>query len=484
MKLRIVTLAALAVLSGQVFATNTTPVSAAEAAAAPDQLNISGSSAAKGIIAGLVKQNCTAGTLVTFTGPSLTVPYPTPTSTTTISGSVGNVYACRAAAVNDWGLAEDTVVVVNKRDFLGSGHGVFPVAQNVAVEFTDLTTCSDTSFTCTGTVNKVPDAGVSDEEPTLFNGTYNRPAAFTSAAAVSTADFGSVTPVFSQVFGVAVTSKLYAEMQAAGNTVDGTTSGLPTLSSAQVANLLSQSVKSTAWKGITTVANQSVGVNICTRDIGSGTRAAANTVFLQNGNGLLPFTAKPTQANVTAPTDTAGKFYINEAGSGGGVVTCLGNVNALTSKGFGIGLLTLGQGTNANYKFVAIDGVAPSRDNAKIGKYGFWVESTMQSNLAAAGTNFSGGTLSAGALNFLKSFVTKASSADNLGQVGTPAIAGVFSLPTAASTDTTADCSTYTGSFPAMGDTTLPATGADAANYFCSRYTRNSISSKLPKFVK
>lgn len=483
MKLRIVTLAALAALSGHAFATNTAIVTAAEAIASANQLNISGSSAAKGIIKGLVSQNCTAGTLATFNGPTLTVPY---VGTTTISGGLGNVYACRAAATNDWGLAEDTVIVVNKRDLLGSGHGVFPVAQNVAVEFTDLSTCSDTTFNCTGTINKIPDAGISDEEPTLFNGSFNRPAAFSSAAAVANSDFGTVSPVFSQVFGVAVTTKLANEMIAAGNYVtDANNNKVPALSSAQIANLFSQSIKSTAWKGITTAANQSVGVNVCTRDIGSGTRAAANTVYLQNGlAGLLPFTAKPTQSNVTAVTDVAGKFFINEAGSGGGVVTCLNNANGLASKGFGVGLLTLGQGTNANYTFAAVDGVLPSRDNAKIGKYGFWVESTIQTNLNAAGVGNAGGTLSAGALNFLKAFIAKAPSADNLGQVGTPAIAGVFSLPLAASADATADCSAYTGSFPATGDTVLPATGAAAADYFCSRYTRGTVSSKLPKFVK
>ncbi|TAK90435.1 MAG: hypothetical protein EPO09_16870 [Aquabacterium sp.] len=333
-------------------------------------------------------------------------------------------------------------------------------------------------------MSKVPDAGVSDEEPTLFNGSYNRPAAFTSSLPVSTADFGSVNSVFSQVFGVAVTTKLYAEMQAAGHTVDGTTTGLPTLSSTQVANLFSQSIKTQGWKGITTAANEGVGVNVCTRDIGSGTRAAINTLFLQNGaNGLLPFKAKPAQSNVTAASDVAGKFFINEAGSGGGVVTCLGNVNALASKGFGVGLLTLGQGTNANYKFVAIDGVVPSRDNAKVGKYGAWVESTIQTNKSAVN-----GGLSAGALGFLNAFITKATNADNLGQVGVPAIAGVFALPLSGSTVADADCSAYgnttPATYPAMGDTTLPATAAAAADYFCSRYTRGGVSTNVPAFTK
>jgi len=483
MKLRIVTLAALAALSSQVFAANTNPVLASEAAAATDQIFLSGSSAAKGIIAGLVGQNCNPGSLVTFAGPTLSTPY---AGGTTISGGLGNIYACHVLATNDWNLPEDTVVVLNKRDLLGSGHGVFPVSQNIAVEFTDITTCNDTTKACSGYVMKAPDAGISDAEPTLFNGTFNRPYAFTTNAAVANSDFGSQSTVFSQVFGIAVTTKLSNEMIAAGNYIlDANNNKVPNLSSAQVANLLSQSIKSQGWKGITTVANQTAGVNVCTRDIGSGTRAAINTVFLQNGaNGLLPFLAKPSQSNSTSPSDVANKFYINEAGSGGGVVTCLGNVNGLASKGFGVGLLTLGQGTNGNYGFAAIDGVLPSRDNAKIGKYGVWVESSIQTNVNSTGVNFAGGTLSAGALSFLQAFITKATYADNLGQVGIPAIAGVFALPNATSSDSTADCSLYAGTFPAAGDTTLPANGAAAADAFCSRYSRNSVSTKIPKFAK
>jgi len=487
MKLRLVTLAALAALSGQVMAANSTPVTPAEALAATDVAYISGSSAAKGILAGLVSQNCVSGSFTTFAGPKLTV---NTNATLTISSSVGNAYACHVAATNDWGLAEDTVVVVNKRDLLGSGYGVFPVAQNLVVEFTDLSTCtgSGTAYTCTGTSSRVPDAGISDAEATLFNGTYNKPYAFSANAAVASTDFSSSTTLFSQVFGVAVTTKLAAEMITAGNYVlDASGNKVPSLSSVQVANLLSTNVTAHKWKGIATSANSTVGVNICTRDIGSGTRAAANTVFLQNGlTGLTPFSASiPTSGQYMAAAADTAKVYVNQAGSGGDVVTCLGTVNAL-AKGFGIGLLTLGQGTNANYQFAAIDGVLPSRDNAKVGKYNFWVESSIQTNANATSSDFSSGTMSAGARAFLKAFITKAALAENLASVGSPALAGVFALPTSTySSDATADCSSYAGTFPAVGDTTSAWTSsAPAADAFCSRYTRNAVSTKQPKFIK
>jgi len=138
MKLRSIALASLAALAGQAFAAaDLTPVTVADVQAAitaGNVLYISGSSAAKGIVKGLVSQNC-GGPLATWTGPTLT--------SGSISGGAGNIYACKVLATNDWTLPENTVVVVNKRDFLGSGFGVFPVAQQVAIDFTDISSCVD-----------------------------------------------------------------------------------------------------------------------------------------------------------------------------------------------------------------------------------------------------------------------------------------------------------------------------------------------------
>jgi hypothetical protein len=500
MKLRSIALASLAALAGQAFAApDLTPVTVADVQAAitaGNVLYISGSSAAKGIIKGLVNQNC-GGPLATWTGPTLT--------SGSISGGAGNIYACKVLATNDWALPENTVVAVNKRDFLGSGYGVFPVAQQIAIDFTDISSCVDnTATTCTGTTLVVPNAGISDLEPTIFNGTFNKPADFSSAPAVATADFGTPKAIFSQVFGVAVTAKLAAEMIAAGNFVTINGVQTPNLATAQVANLLSTGVKTQAWKGIATAANATTGVNICTRDLGSGTRAAFNTLFVQNGlNGLTPISALQTTAGVTAVTDTTGQVYVNEAGSGGGVQGCLANANGLT-KGFGIGLLTLGTGTTANYVFAAIDGVAPTRDNAKVGKYNVWAETFMQLNkqfTVANGAN-------ANAVAFLGKFQTQAALVDNLGNVGSPAVSGVFALPGASAVTAALKCSTYptaasagalnasataaaiaAGTYPAIGDTTSAWATGNANNFtvadaFCSRFTRGGVTTKTASFFK
>jgi len=462
MKLRLVTLAALATLASTAFAApNTTPVTAAEAAAAANTLYLSGSSAAKAIIAGLVQQNCTSGSFVTFADAS----------------GQYNAYACRVAATNDWGLAENTVVVVNKRDDQGSGFGVFPVAYNTPIAFLNLAG--------TPTAGKYPlsnhtaDAGISDVEPTLFNVGANRPAAFASAAAVSATSFApltitlpdaskstnTVTPVFSQVFGVAVTQKLYNALQAA----QGTT-GTPSLSRDYLTNLFSQSVGSIGWNTLG-VANADAGVNVCFRDQGSGTRVAGN-IFLGQfpGNttaGFAPLDG--TAATATAPSDVSGDVYINEAGSGGGVTSCLTTVNG-NAIGYGIGLLGTGTAESVgNWRYVSVDGVAATRDNAKNGKYSFWVESTVQVNKLS--------TASAAAKAFLAKFVAKAQQSTNLGQLSTAAQNGVFALPLSQSDVAADDCSQYAGTYPSTGY-------ANAADKFCGRFSRNGDNRTVPAFTK
>jgi hypothetical protein len=470
MKLRNITLAALAALAGHAFAApNTTPVTAAEAAAAADTLYFSGSSAAKAIISGLVAQNCTgwvsggaAGSFVTFSDAS---------------GNY-NAYACRTLATNDWGLPENTIVVVNKRDDQGSGFGVFPVATNTAVNFLNLSAPDTVNAGKYLLAAHTADVGISDVEPTLFNIAANRPGAFASAAPVSAASFApvtitnpdgskstaSVTPVFSQVFGVAVTTKLYAALQ----TAQGTT-GTPSLPRDYLANFFSQNVGTVGYLPLGVANADTAGVNVCFRDQGSGTRVAGNVFFGQfpgNGaGGFLPLTG--AQGTVTAPTDTAGDIYINEAGSGGGVQTCLKNVNAKAGNGYGIGLLGFGTAeVPADYKYVAIDGVAPSRDAAKTGKYGFWVESTIQVNKLSTAT--------AAAKSWMNSFIAKSQYSTNLAQLSSTAQNGVFALPLSQSTVAADDCFNYTGTF----------SGTTPADKFCSRYSRNGDNRSVAAFVK
>jgi predicted RecA/RadA family phage recombinase len=475
MKLRLVTLAAMAALATQAFAApNTTPVTAAEAAAATNTLYFSGSSAAKAIISGLVLQNCTG-----YTTPGVT----TGTSFVTFSDTTGNynAYACRLLATNDWNLPENTVVVVNKRDDQGSGFGVYPVAYNTPIAFLNLAgTPVSGKYP---TANHTADVGISDADPALFNVAANRPSAFASSAPVSASSFApvtitlpdgststaSVTTVFSQVFGVAVTTKLYNALQAAKQTIDGTTTGVPSLPRDYLSNFFSQNLAAVGWLPLGVANADTAGINVCFRDQGSGTRVSGNVYFGQfPGNGASAFLPLDgTLATTASPTDTAGNIYINEPGSGGGVQTCLHNVNALAGNGYGIGLLTFGTAeVPADYKFVAVDGVFPSRDAAKTGKYGFWVESTIQVNKLS--------TASAGAKAWMTKFIAKAQQSTNLAQLSPAAQNGVFALPLSQADAAADDCLNYAGTY----------SGTSNADKFCSRYTRGGDNRAVAAFVK
>jgi hypothetical protein len=488
MKLRLVTLAALATLAGQAFAAPiNTPVSAAEAAAATDTLYFSGSSAAKAIISGLVSQNCNTGSFVTFSDNS---------------GNY-NAYACRVTAPpgpgvtnpNDWGLPENTVVVVNKRDDQGSGFGVFPVAYNTAIPFLNLSAVDTVNAgKYLANLSHTPDLGISDVEPNLFNASANRPAQFKLSAPVSDSNFASLTltqpdgsfpianviPVFSQVFGVAVTQKLYTALQTAQGT-----SGIPSLSRDYLANLLSQNVASIGWQTLG-VANETAGVNICFRDQGSGTRVAGNVFFGQfpgNTNAGFSPLDKTASSGATTPSDAAGSVYIAEPGSGGGVVSCLQTVNGLTT-GYGIGLLGFGTAEATGFKYVAIDGVAPSRELAKTGKYGFWVESTIQANKSSSA--------SLAAKTWMLSFIAKAQQSTNLAQLSAAAQNGVFALPlsqanwVSGNPNVNDDCANYAGDYAGVSNANhaTPSNG----DKFCGRFNReDSVGANnrlLPTFVK
>ena len=473
MKLRTLALAAaIAAISGQAMAVTT-----AQATGATNVVYIAGSSAATGILSGLVSGQCQTGTFTTF------------------SDSTGNynVYSCQVNATNDWNLAAGTVVVVNKRDAGGSAYGVYPVATNTPTSFLDLTTCPDNAanaaaVTCTGLVSHTADAGVSDLNPTIFNAAANTPTPFTGQT-VTTSQFGKITTVFSQVFGVAVTKALYNDLQAvqvAAGTIPA--GGVPSLSRDYLANLFSSKVGAIGWKPLN-LTNSGYNVNLCYRDQGSGTRAAGNFIFGQYpGNTNYKFsafndTSYPAGVSISSGSGaTATDFAVNGADangnttwvaenvSGGDVKTCLNNVNS--AGGYGIGLININSvsGT-AGYQYVNLDGGTPSRDLAKVGQYGFWVESTMQTN-----KTFSG---SAAAKTFLANFITKASASTNLALLSGSNQLGVFALPLSTSTVAADSCATYAGTYP-----TATVGYAGPADEFCSRFTRGGSDVALPSFIK
>ncbi|MDN8842664.1 hypothetical protein Q0M97_15465, partial [Staphylococcus aureus] len=71
-------------------------------------------------------------------------------------------------------------------------------------------------------------------------------------------------------------------------------------------------------------------LNICRRDNGSGTQAAANLFFLQypsnGGAAILP--AGAVDSSVGAVGNAAGEYFVSEGLSAGQVRTCLNTASA------------------------------------------------------------------------------------------------------------------------------------------------------------
>jgi hypothetical protein len=501
MNRRFIALAAMAAVTSPAIAAGTGPVSALEALAA-NAVYISGSAVANSIIEGSMRSSgCDPSTMTIWTGPSVTVSVASGSGVTySVTGAIGKVYACRALPINSWGLANGTIVVVNKRDLLGSGYGVFPVAYNTPIGFTDLSTCATTTVPCTGTLSHTPDAGISDLEPNIFNSPTTKPTDFATALGVSNSDFASPPKaIFNQVYGLAVTPKLAVDMIAAGNYLVVNGVKVPSMSTAQVANLLSTNAKIQAWHGMATAGNATTGVNVCMREIGAGTKNAFIALF---GGGLQPITYVTGTSSV--PTDASGKVWVSETFSDNAVAACLTTVSGLT-KGFGYGILSLASAPPANgvYVFVAIGGLPPTRDSAKVGKYNGWAQTTMQLNKLF--------TVANGAVPSAVAFLTKLQSqlalVDNLDLTGQVGVDGLFALATADAKVATLKCTTYptassaaalnpsataaaiaAGTYPAIGDL-LATWAAGNVNHYtvadarCPRFAR-PVSTNAPIFVK
>jgi hypothetical protein len=285
----------------------------------------------------------------------------------------------------------------------GSIMGVNPVALSTNVTSINMTTCAMPTnalvdpgtgisvYSCTGTQNRVPDAGISDVEPADLEAAINLPAGGT---ALSSAQLAALVQkgVIAQVMGIAVTS--------------GAPASLQNLSKGQVAGLMGGNVAD--WSMIEPTATGK-SVVVCRRGAGSGTQATINASFFGApcmASPLAPMTYTGTTATLGSTTPVAaGNVVVVENSSSGNVKTCMaaakngtmvnavgkqaidvktGNLVALGAAnsvvlpagGYGIGVLGLDAGTTANYVFASINGTAASIANASDGKYDILVEST------------------------------------------------------------------------------------------------------------
>ena len=368
------------------------------------EIFMSGASAQDKGIAALFGDLCVAGTLDTFKD----------IANPAKPGKAHSAYFCNIDSAKVPGLSiANPKVLFHKRSAGGSAQGVNPVIAEQAIDAMVINNgnCTETaagsqSWTCTinGTGDLaavVSDAGVSDVNPEMFVG-ENTPAGSSPVDAAVVAAKMEVKGAAALVFGVPVTTTLrdalqQAEFGAADACVgDDTEACMPNLTSNQVASIISGQVRrwsnfmvnGTPLTTIATTAPSDTKVHYCRRTNGSGTQAQMNAKFLNY----------PCTSGALTPAASgsifAGPIILQNAGSGD-VELCLDDLNNGTNAS---GLNAAGktawavgvQSTEKNaslgkaYRFVKVDGYAPTLENAVKGRYMDVVEQTFQWRKAGA----------------------------------------------------------------------------------------------------
>lgn len=353
---------------------------------APDiELWMSGASAQDGMLGSLFDDLCVAGTLDTYLSNG--------------TGAAHRAFFCTLDNAKVPGLAmANPKVLLHKRSAGGSGFGVQPVADGTAIAHMPVSSSNCTSmgsnrWNCTGTINAVSDAGISDVEPALFV-PPNVPSGF-SAITPAQINKLNITSQVGLVFGTPVTLNLRNALQQAQGLVVGseTEANMPSLSREQVAALFTGGVRRwdalkvngvslTALPGV--VGPADLKVHVCRRVDGSGTQAQFNADYLR-----VPCTDGAAQP-LSSSNPVLGPIVTLNSGSGD-VNNCLHNDNASNFWSIGVQSTennTFNFATNTypqNYRFIKIDGAAPTIKNVANNQYFNWAENSIQWRKAANG---------------------------------------------------------------------------------------------------
>lgn len=379
----------------------------------PDiEISLSGATAQDGNIGALFKELCVSGSLDEYRDGA-----------TGSAGGNHRAYFCRLDTSKVTGLSTTTPKVLFHKTSTtktasgsigGSGIGVNPVMLKQAVDVMAINngnclapTGSESYWRCRitqpgDTAPKVPDAGVSDVNPELFTGP-NTPTGVAPVDAGQVAKLLQVVSGGSLVFGTPVTLELRNALQRAqidqgelASDCAGQESEacMPSLSKQLIASLMTGQLgkwdlvkagKGGSSKPLTDYADGKTTdskVYICRRTNGSGTQATINAKILN-----APCTAGAVNPAETS-NDLAGPIVRLNAGSGD-VEKCLADLNsgsntsgqnASATKAWAIGVQSTERNASNSlpYRFVKVDGEAPTLQNAAAGRYHIAAEVTYQ----------------------------------------------------------------------------------------------------------
>lgn len=358
-------------------------------------VKLAGASAQKKIITAIFNSNCVSGTYNKYQDTSSagnSKNWEVHTCTFAASLPAGSAYAA---------LANQNVKLVYRFKG-GSAYGVVHLAKQYNVEFMDPIpeggaphsncTLSGSTYSCdistgrtadvvaandecplTGAVSaqgsaltycSTVDGGASDVEPSLFLNAENTPPNVPQLDDIST--LTAPTTTFGQGFSVVVNSTIAGLLR----TYYGTTAnGFAVMPKTVATSIFTDGGGVTTWKkaiSSTITATATSTMKICRRESGSGTQAAAQMFFLDQGcnTGAKTFVTFATASPLVIENDTTDKE-----------IACLND----SSLGQTIGIVAIDSNLGSTgLERVAIDGVEPTYQNARDGKYGFSFEATMQ----------------------------------------------------------------------------------------------------------
>jgi PBP superfamily domain len=373
---------------------------------------------------------CQAGTISVYTdAPPLAGGNLTKAHQTTVVCNLNNAIGT---------LPVGTTVAFTKESNGGSNEGTFFVAAQQGLNFFDATQapvgCTNegaiaashyfthqqaiaTEFDgCTGPiVSIVPEVGVADEDPALFN---------LGLQAISSSLIAKLntTPLFQNQFGVGVSLDLYRALQTQqGLTVgDDTLANMPSLSRAQIAGLFSGAI--TNWSQIVSSTGSPLTagtVFTCRRGDNSGTNVSADAYFLHNrcattGTPMVTVTTTSCAGLPTGQTaENNGCTWnstnnINDVTFGGAstgdVVSCLdahsrngtfaygpvGTTSKFDDPNGATGAAT--EAGTAHFRFIAIDGNKPTVESMANGTYDYAFDNVENVFTGASGNPLAVGT--------------------------------------------------------------------------------------------
>ncbi|HSV71758.1 MAG TPA: hypothetical protein VLI72_16750 [Methylibium sp.] len=349
-----------------------------------DTLNIriSGASAQDAGVLGSALSYCVAGTLHRFQISNNFAFFCTPD----IGTGAGQIQV----------PAGRTKVAIYKYAVGGSGSGVDPVNLNQTLPFLDLAKIA-TSPACSGTnlTTSTPDFDGTGPLATYVNNVCGGASSLLTTGATTYIGLSDVEPAFftnntanlsstplsTLIFGVPVSLNIRNALQTQqGLTVGSDTeANMPSLTSAQITSAYTQAGQSWAGIGVTSgLADDTIYV--ARRVNSSGTQKTYEALFAKTPNGEPAFKScypgnepfvQPDSGTTTgdAAALCASAPPLVFAGSGGGDVrTCM--INHHNNNRGAIGILT-GEDKpgSANWRFVKLDGHAPTHANVAAGRY-------------------------------------------------------------------------------------------------------------------